>query len=69
MIIDRIVQRVIIKNLKHLREKGLNFINEHKEEIVESIKIETKKYIEEHKEEILTVARDKASEIMKELML
>lgn len=69
MIIDKIVQKVIIKNLKHLREKGLNIINERKDEILETIKIETKKYIEEHKEEILTIARNKASEIMKELML
>lgn len=69
MIIDKIAQKIIIKNLKHLREKGLNFINEHKEEILEAIKAEIKKYIEEHKEEVLTIARDKAEEIMKELML
>ena len=69
MIIDKIVQKVIIKNLKYLREKGLNIINERKDEILETIKIEAKKYIEEHKEEILTIARNKAIEIMKELIL
>ena len=69
MIIDEVIQKIIIENLSHLRTKGLSFISDNKDKILQTVKTELKRYIDEHKEDVLSLVRNKAIDIMKELML
>ena len=50
MILDKIVEKIIIKKIKEIKEKGIDFIQDHKDEVIELAKIEVKHYIEEHKD-------------------
>ena len=52
-----------------MRDNGIQFINNNKEEIIEMIKVQIKKYIDEHKDEIIELAKKKALELIKDLVL
>ena len=69
MILDKIVEKILIKNLKQLRDKSHLWVKDHKDEIIELVKLQVKKYIEEHKDEIIDMAEKKAIELIKEFML
>ena len=69
MILDKIVEKVIIKHIKKIRDYGVGFITNNKEEIIEMIKKQAKSYIDEHKDEIIKYAEKKAVEILRELVL
>lgn len=69
MILDKIVEKILIKNIKKIRDNGIQFINNNKDEIIELVKLQAKKYIEEHKDEIIDMAEKKAIELIKEFML
>ena len=69
MILDKIVEKIIIKNIKKIRDNGIQFINNNKDEIIEMIKVQIKKYIDEHKDEIIEQAKKKALELIKDLVL
>lgn len=69
MILDKIVEKVLLKKLKNIKDLGVNYINNHKDEIIELVKKQVKIYIDEHKEEIINIAEKKIVEIMKELMV
>ena len=58
MILDKIVEKVIIKHIKKIRDYGVGFITNNKEEIIEMIKKQAKSYIDEHKEEVAHAAMD-----------
>ena len=64
MILDKIVEKIIIKKIKEIREKGIDFIQGHKDEVIELVKREAKHYIEEHKDEIIQKATDIALEMI-----
>ena len=64
MILDKIVEKIIIKKIKEIKEKGIDFIQDHKDEVIELAKIEVKHYIEEHKDEIIQKATDIALEMI-----
>ena len=64
MILDKIVEKIIIKKIKEIKEKGIDFIQDHKDEVIELIKKEAKRYIEEHKDEIIQKATDIALEMI-----
>ena len=64
MILDKIVEKIIIKKIKEIKEKGSDFIQDHKDEVIELAKIEVKHYIEEHKDEIIQKATDIALEMI-----
>ena len=44
-------------------------MQKHKDEIIELVKLQVKKYIEERKDEIIDMAEKKAIELIKEFML
>ena len=69
MILDKIVEKILIKNIKKIRDNGIQFINNNKDEIIEMIKVQIKKYIDEHKDEIIEQAKKKALELIKESKL
>ena len=69
MILDKIVEKILIKNLKQLRNKSHLWVKDHKDEIIELVKLQAKKYIEEHKDEIIDMAEKKAIELIKDFML
>ncbi|RAI14215.1 MAG: hypothetical protein DKM23_00035 [Candidatus Melainabacteria bacterium] len=69
MILDKIVEKILIKNIKKIRDNGIQFINNNKDEIIEMIKVQIKKYIDEHKDEIIELAKKKALELIKDLVL
>ena len=69
MILDKIVEKILIKNLKQLRDKSHLWVKDHKDEIIELVKLQVKKYIEEHKDEIIEQAKKKALELIKDLVL
>ena len=69
MILDKIVEKILIKNIKKIRDDGIQFINNNKDEIIEMIKVQIKKYIDEHKDEIIEQAKKKALELIKDLVL
>ena len=64
MILDKIVEKILIKNLKQLRDKSHLWVKDHKDEIIELVKLQVKKYIEEHKDEIIQKATDIALEMI-----
>lgn len=64
MILDKIVEKIIIKKIKEIKEKGIDFIQDHKDEVIELVKREVKRYIEEHKDEIIKKATDMALEMI-----
>lgn len=69
MILDKIVEKILIKNIKKLRDNGIQFINDNKDEIIEMIKVQIKKYIDEHKDEIVELTKKKELELIKDLVL
>lgn len=69
MILDKIIEKVLIKHLKKIRDNGIQFITNNKDEFIEMIKVYIKKFIEEHKDEIINIAEKKALELIKDLVL
>ena len=69
MILDKIIEKVLIKHIKKIRDNGIQFITNNKDEFIEMIKVYIKKFIEEHKDEIIDIAEKKALELIKDLVL
>lgn len=69
MILDKIVEKILLKNIKKIKDNGVQFITNNKDEIIEMIKVQIKKYIDEHKEEIIELAKKKCIDLIKEIML
>ena len=62
MILDKIVEKILIKNLKQLRDKSHLWVKDHKDEIIELVKLQVKKYIEEHQIEQYVILDDELIE-------
>lgn len=64
MIFDRIVEKVIAKEIEKFKE---NLIA-NKDTIIEKLKKAVADYIEEHKDDVLELLKDKATEIIKNIL-
>lgn len=64
MIFDRIVEKVIAKEIEKFKE---NLIS-NKDAIIEKLKKAVADYIEEHKDDVLELLKDKATEIIKNIL-
>lgn len=69
MFLENLIQKIILKNLKHLKNEGTNFVLNNKEELLELLKIEFKRYVESDQEKLLDIFNKKSIEIMKELII
>lgn len=64
MIFDRIVEKVIAKEIEKFKE---NLIA-NKDAIIEKLKKAVADYIEEHKDDVLELLKDKVTEIIKNIL-
>lgn len=64
MIFDRIVEKVIAKEIEKFKENLLA----NKDAIIEKIKQAVVDYIDEHKDNVLELLKDKATEIIKNIL-
>lgn len=64
MIFDRIVEKVIAKEIEKFKENLLA----NKDAIIEKIKQAVIDYIDEHKDKVLELLKDKATEIIKNIL-
>ena len=64
MIFNRIVEKVIAKEIEKFKE---NLIA-NKDAIIEKLKQAVADYIEEHKDDVLELLKDKATEIVKNIL-
>lgn len=64
MIFDRIVEKVIAKEIEKFKENLLA----NKDAIIEKIKQAVIDYIDEHKDNVLELLKDKATEIIKNIL-
>lgn len=69
MFLENLIQKIILKNLKHLKNEGTNFVLNNKEELLELLKIEFKRYVDSNQEKLLDIFNKKSVEIMKELII
>ena len=69
MFLENLIQKIILKNLKHLKNEGTNFVLNNKEELLELLKIEFKRYVDSNQEKLLDIFNKKSIEIMKELII
>lgn len=69
MFLENLIQKIILKNLKHLKNEGTNFVLNNKEELLELLKIEFKRYVDSNQENLLDIFNKKSVEIMKELII
>ena len=69
MIVDKIIKANIIKTVTSIilenKDKATDFIDDHKDEVIEKIKEEAKKYIVEHKDKIIEFAKETVIDLIK----
>lgn len=64
MIFDRIVEKVIAKEIEKFKEN----LVANKDTIIEKIKQAVVEYIDEHKDSVLELLKDKATEFIKNIL-